>query len=131
MGKRVNRSAVPTVSETFPKPSSGTPKLRQDMGMGVGLSQSAAQAHLSRPSPLVAPRVPVSGPVPMEVDSSWKRVRPPLVCFKCRKPGHKAVDCRSRVDIRLLDNKGLMAYMQSELVQEERAEKADSPKEDF
>ena len=48
-----------------------------------------------------------------------------------RKLGHKAVDCRSRVDIRLLNNKGLMAYMQSELVQEEKAEKADSPKEDF
>ena len=130
-GNRLNRSAVPTVSERLTKPSSATPKSNQDMGMGVGLSQSTAQASLSRPSPPVAPRVPVSGPVPMEVDSSWKRVRPPLVCFKCRKPGHKAVDCRSRVDIRLLDNKGLMAYMQSELVQEERAEKADSPKEDF
>ena len=53
------------------------------------------------------------------------------MCFKYRKPGHKAVDCRSRVDIRLLDNEGLMAYMQSEMVQEGRAEKTDSPKGDF
>ena len=67
----------------------------------------------------------------MEVDSSQKRVRLPLVYFKCRKSGYKTVDCRSRVDIRLLNNKGLMAYMQSELVQEEKADKADSPKEDF
>ena len=135
-GNRLNRSAVPTVSERLTKPSSATPKSSQDMGMGVGLSQSTAQASLSRPSPLVAPRVPVSGPVPMEVDSGWKRMRPPLVCFKCRKPGHKAIDCRSGVDIRLLDNQGLMAYMQSEMVQsemvqEERTDKADSPKEGF
>ena len=67
----------------------------------------------------------------MEVDSSWKRVRLPLVCLKCMKPGHKAIDCRSRVDIRLLNNEGLITYMQSGMVQEERAGKADSPKEDF
>ena len=43
-GNRLNRSAVPTVSERLTKPSSATPKSSQDMGMGVGLSQSTAQA---------------------------------------------------------------------------------------
>ena len=59
----------------------------------------------------------------MEVDAGWKTVRPPLVCFKCRKPGHKAIHCRSTVDINWLDYDGLKAYMQAELMREGTASK--------
>ena len=56
--------------------------------------------------------------VPMEIDSGWKSVRP-LVCFKCRKPGHKAVHCRSQVDINSMDFEALKAFMKEEIQKEE------------
>lgn len=64
--------------------------------------------------------------VPMEVDSGWKSVRPPLICFKCRKPGHKAANCSSRVNINAMDHEALKAYYRDEILKEE-AGKKDQP----
>ena len=63
--------------------------------------------------------------VPMDIDSGWKSVRP-LVCFKCRKPGHKAIHCRSQVNINSMDFEALKAFMKEEIQKEE-----DQIKKDF
>ena len=60
------------------------------------------------------PRGP-SAPVPMDIDAGWKTIRRPIMCFKCRKPGHRSFECTERVDIRLLDNNGLRAYLAAEM----------------
>ena len=52
-----------------------------------------------------------------------------MVYFKYRKSGHKAINCRSIIDIGLLDYNGLKAYMQAELMREEAANK--EQQEDF
>jgi len=78
--------------------------------------------------PAASPR---ADPSAMEVDAGWKRVRPPLVCFKCRKPGHKAVNCRATVDIGMLDYDGLKAHMREELMREEAASKEQQEGGDF
>jgi len=64
--------------------------------------------------------------VPMEVDSGWKSVRPPLICFKCRKPGHKAVNCRSTVNINAMDHEALMTFYREEILKEEEEKKKQS-----
>jgi hypothetical protein len=56
--------------------------------------------------------------VPMDIDSGWKSIKP-LVCFKCRKPGHKAVHCKSQVDINSMDFEALKAYMKAEIQKED------------
>ena len=48
-------------------------------------------------------------------DAGWKTVGRPIMCFKCRKPGHRSFECTERVDIRLLDNNGLRAYLAAEI----------------
>jgi hypothetical protein len=64
--------------------------------------------------------------VPMDIDSGWKSIRP-LVCFKCRKPGHKAAHCRSQMDINSMDFEALKAFMKEEIQKEE----AQTQKKDF
>jgi hypothetical protein len=60
------------------------------------------------------PKLPSSSEVvPMEVDASRKRSNP-SVCFKCRKPGHFARDCKSKFDINALDYDSLRAHFQKE-----------------
>lgn len=70
------------------------------------------------------PTVKESEPVPMEVDSGWKTVKP-IICWKCRKPGHVASKCRSTIDINSMDFDSLKAYMKQELQKEQEPEKAD------
>lgn len=54
--------------------------------------------------------------VPMEIDSG--RRRGPLICFKCRKPGHIAMNCQSKVDVRSMDYESIKTIMKEELQKE-------------
>ena len=77
------------------------------------------------PAPAKQPDV-----VPMEVDSGWRSVRP-LICFKCRKPGHKAINCRSSVNINNMDHDSLKAYFKEEMLKEQAQEKDQASQKDF
>lgn len=41
-------------------------------------------------------------PIPMEVDATRQRRPLPIVCFRCREPGHRANECPRRFDVRSL-----------------------------
>lgn len=73
----------------------------------------------STPAPSSQQSAKQTDVVPMDIDSGWKSVRP-LVCFKCRKPGHKAIHCRSQVDINSMDFEALKAFMKEEIQKEEK-----------
>jgi hypothetical protein len=38
----------------------------------------------------------------MEVDAAKQRQPLPLICFRCREPGHRASECPRRFDVRSL-----------------------------
>lgn len=54
---------------------------------------------------------------PMDIDSG-RRSMGPRVCWKCRKPGHFAQDCKSTFNVNSLDFDGLKEYMKKELQEE-------------
>jgi len=43
---------------------------------------------------------------------------PPLVCIKCRKPGHMAQDCRPYLDLHAMNYKQIMAYPKEKMAEE-------------
>ena len=123
--RQVRKKAQSTVATARPTPSSKAGPVSRVMNHHPP-SQPVRPFQTS--PPVASPR---ADPSAMEVDAGWKRVRPPLVCFKCRRPGHKAVDCRATVDIGLLDYDGLKAHMRAELMREEAASKEQQGDEGF
>jgi len=65
------------------------------------------------PPPMATP-AKQSSYVPMEIDSGRRNVGP-IICRKCRKPGHIARNCRSTYDINSMDFDQLKAFMGKEL----------------
>ena len=57
------------------------------------------------PSTYVRPTPNIS--IPADVDFGRKKDPTPITCYRCHQPGHKAPDCPSRFDIRLLTNEEL------------------------
>jgi hypothetical protein len=52
--------------------------------------------------PSVVHRSKTDEPTPMEVDATRQRRSLPLICFRCREPGHRASECPRRFDVRSL-----------------------------
>lgn len=106
------REVEKKVSNFFSRP----PSKPQSKPFPLGQSSSSSSSSTNQPSTSVQARQP--DVVPMEVDSGWRSVRP-LICFKCRKPGHKAINCRSSVNINSMDHDSLKAYFKEEINKEE------------
>ena len=71
---------------------------------------------------------PAKAPDAMDVDKNQRHGPPgekrlPLICFKCRKPGHMARDCHQKLDVWNLTYDEIIAYAKDIL------EKKDFPEE--
>lgn len=106
------------------------PPVRHSSNTSNSNSQpSMASTQVTSPPPRQTSIPPKSSSnvVPMEVDSGRKRLGP-SVCFKCRKPGHFARDCKSTFDINSLDYAGLQAYFLKEQQEAQAKERSsDTP----
>jgi len=52
-----------------------------------------------------------SFPIPMEVDSTWKRAPTrQVICYRCKKPGHIQARCTSAINLASMDYNALQAY---------------------
>lgn len=102
--------------------------------LGISQSKSSQPARSFKPlasssqSPSPAPSSQSAQParqpnvVPMEVDSDWRSIKP-LICYKCKRPGHKSVHCKSQVDINSMDYDSLKSYFKDELQREKQSSK--------
>ena len=71
---------------------------------------------------------PAKAPDAMDVDKNRRCGPPgdkrlPLICFKCRKPGHMARDCCQKLDVQNMTYDEIIAYAK------DFSEKKDFPKE--
>ena len=48
-----------------------------------------------------------SSSIPIDTGVVQKKEPTPMICYRCRQPGHKAPDCPLRFDIRMLTNEEL------------------------
>lgn len=106
--------------------SSSSSKSASPPSNAVTTSKPFKSSSLSTPPQQPAALAKQPDVVPMEVDSGWKTARS-KVCYRCRKPGHIAVDCRSKVDINSMDYDSLKAFMKEEI----QKEKEPCQKKDF
>ncbi|KAG6892023.1 hypothetical protein C0993_005140, partial [Termitomyces sp. T159_Od127] len=60
----------------------------------------------SGPAPAPAPATPALRPlppgIPMDVDAAWQHHATPLLCQRCKKPGHFARHCPLGLEVRYL-----------------------------
>ncbi|KAF5372653.1 hypothetical protein D9615_009863 [Tricholomella constricta] len=55
---------------------------------------------------------PARDPNAMDVD---RNKRGPIICYKCRRPGHMAKDCRSRMDVRNMSYEEIINYCKGKM----------------
>ena len=95
-----NRAANEAFKTAYWAPASTPTRLTSVPLRPVQPSQSQAS-----PNAYIHPTPSTS--VPIDIDSSRKKDPTPITCYRCHQLGHKALDCPSRFDIRLLTNEEL------------------------
>ena len=93
-------------------------------------SQQAPPKAQAPPSVAKPTPTPTSDVVPMEIDTSRKRIGP-RVCYRCRQPGHIARDCKSTFDINAMDYASIRAHIMKELEEEKKESKESKEEKDF
>lgn len=87
-------------------PQPGTTRVTAPLRMIASRPPFLPPVSNSTPSPKMEPptvtRVRAEEPTPMEVDATRQRRSLPLICFRCREPGHRASECPRRFDVRSL-----------------------------
>ena len=109
---------------------------RMTNNMHTTQPQNNAGQYDNKPA---APTAPAKDPNAMDVNRQHRRQtvgqgqsqqqRLPLICFKCRKPGHLARNCKSKMDVRAMMYKELVATVKEDLNLKEARKKEDFPNE--
>ena len=95
-----NRAANEAFKSSYRTPAPTPARL---MSIPLRLVQ---QSH-SRAPPSAYVHPTPNASIPADIDSGQKKDPTPITCYRCHQPGHKAPDCPSRFDIRLLTNEEL------------------------
>ncbi|GLB33380.1 hypothetical protein LshimejAT787_0102640 [Lyophyllum shimeji] len=102
----------PPACSAIPFPMAGRPISCRTRNSALSSLRSSApgtkNAPYFHPAPVAAapaaPTAPVSCSIPlgvlMDIDLSCQRSRTPIICRRCKKPGHIACNCPDQFDIR-------------------------------
>ena len=73
----------------------------------------------------------------MDIDASRSKFANPVYCYRCKKPGHIAVNCLTRIDVRALSAddreslyQDLLAFKDAERVPTEEPTETESADEE-